>query len=75
MLELDVGERCVSVCNCRLIAQLHDEILYEVEDSQVEQFAGELTAFIISYQYISETLGCVIKTFTATAKPQNNRNA
>lgn len=29
---------------CRLIAQLHDELLYEVLDSQVEQFAGELSS-------------------------------
>uniref|UniRef100_A0A3Q3MQU0 Polymerase (DNA directed) nu n=1 Tax=Mastacembelus armatus TaxID=205130 RepID=A0A3Q3MQU0_9TELE len=33
--------------SCMLIAQLHDELLYEVEDSQVEHFAGECT---ISYQ-------------------------
>lgn len=41
---------CISecVCNCRLIAQLHDELLYEVEDSQVEQFAGEFTTPNIS---------------------------
>lgn len=29
------------MCVCRLIAQLHDELLYEVEDSQVQQFAGK----------------------------------
>uniref|UniRef100_A0A8C7SY20 Polymerase (DNA directed) nu n=1 Tax=Oncorhynchus mykiss TaxID=8022 RepID=A0A8C7SY20_ONCMY len=32
---------CVCVCVCVLIAQLHDELLYEVEDSQVGEFAGE----------------------------------
>uniref|UniRef100_A0A3B3YPL6 DNA-directed DNA polymerase family A palm domain-containing protein n=1 Tax=Poecilia mexicana TaxID=48701 RepID=A0A3B3YPL6_9TELE len=30
----------IVLCNCRLLAQLHDELLYEVEDSQVEKFAG-----------------------------------
>uniref|UniRef100_A0A3B5LRE5 Polymerase (DNA directed) nu n=1 Tax=Xiphophorus couchianus TaxID=32473 RepID=A0A3B5LRE5_9TELE len=29
-----------SSLSARLLAQLHDELLYEVEDSQVEQFAG-----------------------------------
>lgn len=36
------------VCGRRLIAQLHDELLYEVEDSQVEQFAGDY--LYIQYQ-------------------------
>lgn len=33
----------VSVCLdlCRLVAQIHDELLFEVEISQLEQFAGE----------------------------------
>uniref|UniRef100_A0A3B5LMN4 Polymerase (DNA directed) nu n=1 Tax=Xiphophorus couchianus TaxID=32473 RepID=A0A3B5LMN4_9TELE len=30
----------VPAVGSRLLAQLHDELLYEVEDSQVEQFAG-----------------------------------
>lgn len=30
----------VSVSDHRLLAQLHDELLYEVEDSQVEEFSG-----------------------------------
>lgn len=33
------------MCVCRLIAQLHDELLYEVEDSQVQQFAGKKKSF------------------------------
>lgn len=27
--------------SCRLLAQIHDELLFEVEDSQVPEFAGE----------------------------------
>lgn len=42
------GGSCVCACICRLIAQLHDELLYEVEDSQVAQFAGEFTTSIIN---------------------------
>uniref|UniRef100_A0A8C6KZX0 Polymerase (DNA directed) nu n=1 Tax=Nothobranchius furzeri TaxID=105023 RepID=A0A8C6KZX0_NOTFU len=30
--------------SARLLAQLHDELLYEVEDSQVETFAGKLNS-------------------------------
>lgn len=44
-----VGVLCISECVCRLIAQLHDELLYEVEDSQVQQFAGEFTTSNIKY--------------------------
>uniref|UniRef100_A0A3P8PNT6 DNA-directed DNA polymerase family A palm domain-containing protein n=1 Tax=Astatotilapia calliptera TaxID=8154 RepID=A0A3P8PNT6_ASTCA len=34
-----------SSLSARLIAQLHDELLYEVEDSQVQQFAGKKKSF------------------------------
>ena len=27
--------------SCRLLAQIHDELLFEVEDSQVPEFTGE----------------------------------
>uniref|UniRef100_A0A3Q0SH24 Polymerase (DNA directed) nu n=1 Tax=Amphilophus citrinellus TaxID=61819 RepID=A0A3Q0SH24_AMPCI len=30
------------ICFSQLVAQLHDELLYEVEDSQVQQFAGKV---------------------------------
>uniref|UniRef100_A0A8C2X349 Polymerase (DNA directed) nu n=1 Tax=Cyclopterus lumpus TaxID=8103 RepID=A0A8C2X349_CYCLU len=35
----------------QLVAQLHDELLYEVEDSQVEQFAGEFATSNISHYF------------------------
>lgn len=36
------------VCNWRLLAQLHDELLYEVEDRQVQRFAGNFTVKLYS---------------------------
>uniref|UniRef100_A0A669B1J7 Polymerase (DNA directed) nu n=1 Tax=Oreochromis niloticus TaxID=8128 RepID=A0A669B1J7_ORENI len=33
------------VCFSQLIAQLHDELLYEVKDSQVQQFAGKIIQY------------------------------
>ncbi|XP_043953677.1 DNA polymerase nu-like isoform X7 [Gambusia affinis] len=38
--------------SARLLAQLHDELLYEVEDSQVEQFAGLVKSTMESLQHI-----------------------
>ncbi|CAG05770.1 unnamed protein product, partial [Tetraodon nigroviridis] len=32
-----------SSCSARLLAQLHDELLFEVEDNQVHRFAGKFT--------------------------------
>lgn len=37
------------VFNWRLLAQLHDELLYEVEDSQVQRFAGKFTVKLYSW--------------------------
>uniref|UniRef100_A0A674PDL6 DNA-directed DNA polymerase n=1 Tax=Takifugu rubripes TaxID=31033 RepID=A0A674PDL6_TAKRU len=34
--------------SARLVAQLHDELLYEVEDGEVQVFAGELTVKLYS---------------------------
>uniref|UniRef100_W5M2M0 DNA-directed DNA polymerase n=1 Tax=Lepisosteus oculatus TaxID=7918 RepID=W5M2M0_LEPOC len=36
----------------RLIAQIHDELLFEVEDSQVEEFAGVVQTTMESLQHI-----------------------
>ncbi|XP_028419465.1 DNA polymerase nu [Perca flavescens] len=44
----------------RLIAQLHDELLYEVEDSQVEQFADLVRSTMESLQHIDH-LGVHLK--------------
>uniref|UniRef100_A0A8P4KTA6 Polymerase (DNA directed) nu n=1 Tax=Dicentrarchus labrax TaxID=13489 RepID=A0A8P4KTA6_DICLA len=41
-----------SSLSARLIAQLHDELLYEVEDSQVEQFAALVRSTMESLQHI-----------------------
>ncbi|XP_045921713.1 uncharacterized protein LOC123981106 isoform X5 [Micropterus dolomieu] len=49
-----------SSLSARLIAQLHDELLYEVEDSQVEQFAALVRSTMESLQHIVH-LGVHIK--------------
>ncbi|XP_032399977.1 DNA polymerase nu isoform X2 [Etheostoma spectabile] len=49
-----------SSCSARLIAQLHDELLYEVEDSQVEQFADLVRSTMESLQHIDH-LGVHLK--------------
>ncbi|XP_068443598.1 uncharacterized protein [Clinocottus analis] len=49
-----------SSLSARLVAQLHDELLYEVEDSQVEQFAGLVRSTMESLQHI-EHLGVHLK--------------
>ncbi|KAM4565049.1 DNA polymerase nu [Fundulus diaphanus] len=41
-----------SSLSARLLAQLHDELLYEVEDSQVEQFAALVRSTMESLQHI-----------------------
>ncbi|KAK2899887.1 hypothetical protein Q8A73_013016 [Channa argus] len=41
-----------SLLSARLIAQLHDELLYEVEDSQVEHFAALVKSTMESLQHI-----------------------
>ncbi|XP_076581726.1 DNA polymerase nu [Chaetodon auriga] len=41
-----------SSLSARLIAQLHDELLYEVEDSQVEQFGALVRSTMESLQHI-----------------------
>uniref|UniRef100_UPI0037E9352C DNA polymerase nu n=1 Tax=Semicossyphus pulcher TaxID=241346 RepID=UPI0037E9352C len=41
-----------SSLSARLLAQLHDELLYEVEDSQVEQFAALVKSTMESLQHI-----------------------
>ncbi|XP_030194862.1 DNA polymerase nu isoform X1 [Gadus morhua] len=41
-----------SSLSARLLAQLHDELLYEVEDSQVEQFAGLVKGTMEALQHI-----------------------
>ncbi|CAB1421451.1 unnamed protein product [Pleuronectes platessa] len=38
----------------RLIAQLHDELLYEVDDSQVENFAALVKSTMESLQHIDQ---------------------
>ncbi|XP_056156190.1 DNA polymerase nu, partial [Lampris incognitus] len=49
-----------SVLSARLVAQLHDELLYEVEDSQVEQFAALVKSTMESLQHI-DCLGVNLK--------------
>ncbi|XP_071379648.1 DNA polymerase nu [Centroberyx affinis] len=49
-----------SSLSARLIAQLHDELLYEVEDSQVEQFAALVKSTMESLQHI-DCLGVHLK--------------
>ncbi|XP_059211206.1 DNA polymerase nu [Centropristis striata] len=49
-----------SSLSARLIAQLHDELLYEVEDSQVELFAGLVKSTMESLQHIDH-LGVHLK--------------
>nr|XP_046236536.1 DNA polymerase nu isoform X3 [Scatophagus argus] len=49
-----------SSLSVRLVAQLHDELLYEVEDSQVEHFAGLLKSTMESLQHIDH-LGVHLK--------------
>ncbi|XP_034413652.1 DNA polymerase nu [Cyclopterus lumpus] len=49
-----------SSLSARLVAQLHDELLYEVEDSQVEQFAGLVRSTMESLQHIDH-LGVHLK--------------
>ncbi|XP_017288658.2 DNA polymerase nu [Kryptolebias marmoratus] len=44
----------------RLLAQLHDELLYEVQDSQVEQFAALVRSIMESLQHIDH-LGVHLK--------------
>ncbi|KAK7910326.1 hypothetical protein WMY93_015010 [Mugilogobius chulae] len=43
-----------SSLSARLIAQLHDELLYEVEDSQVEQFAAVVRSTMESLKHIDQ---------------------
>nr|XP_033507615.1 DNA polymerase nu [Epinephelus lanceolatus] len=49
-----------SSLSARLVAQLHDELLYEVEDSQVEQFAALVRSTMESLQHIDH-LGVHLK--------------
>ncbi|XP_044039528.1 DNA polymerase nu-like [Siniperca chuatsi] len=49
-----------SSLSARLIAQLHDELLYEVEDSQVKQFAALVRSTMESLQHIDH-LGVHLK--------------
>ncbi|KAM9335552.1 DNA polymerase nu [Symphorus nematophorus] len=49
-----------SSLSARLIAQLHDELLYEVEDSQVEQFGALVKSIMESLQHIDQ-LGVHLK--------------
>ncbi|XP_036002236.1 DNA polymerase nu [Fundulus heteroclitus] len=49
-----------SSLSARLLAQLHDELLYEVEDSQVEQFAALVRSTMESLQHINH-LGVHLK--------------
>ncbi|KAM8900468.1 LOW QUALITY PROTEIN: DNA polymerase nu [Spinachia spinachia] len=49
-----------SSLSARLVAQLHDELLYEVEDSQLEQFAGLVRSTMESLQHIDH-LGVHLK--------------
>ncbi|XP_070711310.1 DNA polymerase nu [Pempheris klunzingeri] len=49
-----------SSLSARLIAQLHDELLYEVEDSQVQQFAALVRSTMESLQHIDH-LGVHLK--------------
>ncbi|XP_034020021.1 DNA polymerase nu [Thalassophryne amazonica] len=46
--------------SARLIAQLHDELVYEVEDSQVEQFAALVRTTMESLQHMDD-LGVHLK--------------
>ncbi|XP_042258347.1 DNA polymerase nu isoform X3 [Thunnus maccoyii] len=48
--------------SARLIAQLHDELLYEVEDSQMEQFAALVKRTMESLQHLDH-LGVHLKFF------------
>ncbi|XP_041133569.1 DNA polymerase nu-like [Polyodon spathula] len=49
-----------STLTARLVAQIHDELLFEVEDSQVEEFAASLKSTMESLQHV-EALGVHLK--------------
>ncbi|TNN72015.1 DNA polymerase nu [Liparis tanakae] len=57
-----------SSLSARLVAQLHDELLYEVEDSQVEQFAGLVRSTMESLQHIDH-LGVHLKPVALPVEP------
>uniref|UniRef100_A0AAV2KRV4 DNA-directed DNA polymerase family A palm domain-containing protein n=1 Tax=Knipowitschia caucasica TaxID=637954 RepID=A0AAV2KRV4_KNICA len=43
-----------SSVSARLVAQLHDELLYEVEDSQIQQFAAVVKSTMESLEHIDQ---------------------
>ncbi|XP_058860494.1 DNA polymerase nu-like [Acipenser ruthenus] len=60
MIKIFILVASSSTLTARLIAQIHDELLFEVEDSQVEEFAAVLKSTMESLQHV-EALGVHLK--------------
>ncbi|XP_063281830.1 DNA polymerase nu-like [Pelobates fuscus] len=52
MIKISASIAASSVINARLIAQIHDELLFEVEDSQIYQFAAHVKEIMESLQHV-----------------------
>nr|XP_014349254.1 PREDICTED: DNA polymerase nu-like [Latimeria chalumnae] len=60
MIKIFTSVAISPVLTARLIAQIHDELLFEVEDSQVQEFAALVKSTMESLQQV-EALGVQLK--------------